>query len=59
MSEPVMLAATARERFMQQARDEMAAFERLEAELRRQERQDRATQLRALIGAQELSALQA
>lgn len=41
-----LVASSARERFMQQAREELAAFERREAEFRQAERRERAAQLK-------------
>lgn len=38
--------ASSRERFMQQAREELAAFERRETEFRQAERRERAAQLK-------------
>jgi hypothetical protein len=47
-------AFTEHERFMQQAREQMLAFERRESEFRKQEREERAAQLRLPIEPGEL-----
>jgi hypothetical protein len=45
MAHTTGLAETSRERFMQAAREEMTKFERQEARLRKEEREERAKRL--------------
>jgi hypothetical protein len=49
MVEHTQIAVTPRERFMQAAQNEMAKFERQEIEFRKNERNERATELRLPI----------
>lgn len=46
MAEHTVIGATARDRFMQAAQNEMAKFERREIEFRKKDRAERAAQLR-------------
>jgi len=46
MMERTQIAVTSRNRFMQAAQNEMAKFEREEIEFRKQDRQERAAELR-------------
>ena len=50
MAEHTVIGATARDRFMQAARNEMAKFERQEIEFRKKDRAERAAELRIPTG---------
>ncbi|MBC7579923.1 hypothetical protein [Tardiphaga sp.] len=50
MSAYTQIAVTTRERFMQMAQDEMAAFEKREAEFMKKDRAERANQLHLPFG---------
>jgi hypothetical protein len=55
MAEHTVIGATARDRFMQAAQNEMAKFERPEIEFRKRDRAERAAELRMPTGKDETS----
>jgi hypothetical protein len=55
MAEHSVIGATARDRFMQAAQNEMAKFERWEIEFRKKDRAERAAELRIPTGKDETS----